>query len=357
MESDRSAGLYPRYCLHLSPTFNTWCLLHASDIHDLKSVPEYQVQNFYFHKNLPIKWARIVGIVVAIDDFPGRRIYTVDDSSGACIECVVALKMPPSSDASAPKPDKREWFSSNRPRPQPPADCVDVDVGSVVDVKGGLATFREEMQIQIEKVRILRSTEQEVALWERRTQFRNEVLLQPWVLGQKQIQKCKKEEMGSTKSDESEEKRLKKEKRRAERKKVEEMRQKADAVAAAVAAVVKEDQYCDYKLRKESQRLPRPQLASTATSSTAREDQCQPLAAAKEDQYRAYKLGKESQRLPKPQLASTATGPTVEEDRYRIHKLRRSGARSSDRRTGAPGGLLRQVLDDSIREKVDALGR
>ncbi|EFQ30298.1 OB-fold nucleic acid binding domain-containing protein [Colletotrichum graminicola] len=306
MTSDRSAGLYPRYCLHLSPTFNTWCLLHASDIHALESVPEYEVQNFYFHKNLPIKWARIVGIVVAIDDFPGRRIYTVDDSSGACIECVVALKTPPPSDASAPKPDTRGWLSSNRPQPQPPADCVDVDVGSVVDVKGGLATFREEMQIRVEKVRILKSTEQEVALWERRTRFRNEVLLQPWVLSQKQIQKCKKEEMGGTTGDDNEEK------RRAERKKVEEeMRQKADAMATT----------------------------------------------AKEDQYRAYKLRKESQRLPKPLLASAAMGSTVEDDRYRIHKLRRSGARSSDRRTGVPGGLLRQVLDDSIREKVDTLGR
>ncbi|KAK1972034.1 OB-fold nucleic acid binding domain-containing protein [Colletotrichum sublineola] len=316
MTSDQSAGLYPRYCLHLSPTFNTWCLLHASDIHGLKSVPEYEVQNFYFHKNLPIKWARIVGIVVAIDDFPGRRIYTVDDSSGACIECVVALKTPPLSDASAPKPDTRGWSSGNRPQPQPPADCMDVDVGSVVDVKGGLAAFREEMQIKIEKVRILRSTEQEVALWERRTRFRNEVLLQPWVLSQKQIQMCKKEEIGGTTGDEREEKRRKKEKRRAERKKVEEeMRQKADALAAAAAA------------------------------------------AAKEDQYRAYKLKKESQRLPKPLLASAATDPAVEENRYRIHKLRRSGVRSSDRRTGAPGSLLRQVLDDSIRERVDALGR
>ncbi|KAK2049892.1 OB-fold nucleic acid binding domain-containing protein [Colletotrichum somersetense] len=316
MTDDRSAGLYPRYCLHLSPTFNTWCLLHASDIHALISVPEYEVQNFYFHKNLPIKWARIVGIVVAIDDFPGRRIYTVDDSSGACIECVVTLKTPPPSDTGAPKSDTTGWFSSNRPQPQPPADCVDVDVGSVVDVKGGLATFRDEMQIKVEKIKILRSTAQEVELWERRTRFRDEVLLQPWVLSQKQIRKCKKEEMGDTTGDDSEEKRRKKEKRRAERKKVEdEMRQKADAAAAAAAA------------------------------------------AAKEDRYRAYKLRKESQRLPKPFLASAATGPTIEEDKYRIHKLRRSGAKSSDRRTGAPGGLLRQVLDDNIREKADALGR
>ncbi|GKT86309.1 OB-fold nucleic acid binding domain-containing protein [Colletotrichum tofieldiae] len=315
MTSDPSAGLYPRYCLHLSPTFNTWCLLHASDIHALKSLPEYEVQNFYFHRNLPIKWARIVGIVVAVDDFPGRRIYTVDDSSGACIECVVALKSPPSSDASAPKPNTNGWFSSNRPQPQPPADCVDVDVGSVVDVKGGLATFREEKQIKIEKLRILRSTEQEVALWERRTRFRNEVLLQPWVLSDKQIRRCKKEEMRDTTGDDGEERRRRKKRREESRKAEEEMRQKANAAAASAAA-----------------------------------------AAAEEDRYRAHKLKKGALRQPKPLFASAATSSTVEEDRYRAHKLRRSGARSSDKRTGASGGLLRQVLDDSIRGKVNALG-
>lgn len=227
---------------------------------------------------MPIKWVRIVGIVVAIDDFPGRRIYTVDDSSGACIECVVALKTP-SSDARAPAP-ATNGLLGNRPQPQPPADCVDVDVGSVIDIKGGLTTFREEKQIKIEKVKILKSTEQEVALWERRAQFRNEVLLPPWVLSEKQIRRCRKEEMKETGDDAEEKKKRRREKRREEKRiEVEERRQKTKAVAA-----------------------------------------------------------------------------TVEEDRYRIHKLGRSGAKNSNRRNGSSGGLLRHVLDESIRGKYNALG-
>ncbi|KAK6223695.1 OB-fold nucleic acid binding domain-containing protein [Colletotrichum tabaci] len=338
MTSDSSAGLYPRYCLHLSPTFNTWCLLHASDIHALKSVPEYEVQDFYFHNNLPIKWARIVGIVVAVDDFPGRRIYTVDDSSGACIECVVVLKTPPLLDTSAPKPDTAGRFNGNRPQPQPPADCLDVDVGSVVDLKGGLATFREEKQIKIEKVRIIRSTEQEVALWERRTRFRNDVLLQPWVLSEKQIRKCKKEETRDTTGNDGDEKQRKKENRREHRRKMEEeMRQKADAAAAAAAAsAAKEDRYRVHKLRKEVERPPIPFLTSAAAA---------PIAEG--DRYRVHKLRKETERPPKAISHSAAADSTAKEDRYRVHKLGNLRVNNSGRRTGASGGLLRQVLDRS----------
>lgn len=43
MTSDVSiGGLYPQYCLQLSPTFNTWCLMQAADVHALKTVPEYE---------------------------------------------------------------------------------------------------------------------------------------------------------------------------------------------------------------------------------------------------------------------------------------------------------------------------
>ena len=27
--------IYPRYCFHLSPTTNKWCLLYASEVHAL----------------------------------------------------------------------------------------------------------------------------------------------------------------------------------------------------------------------------------------------------------------------------------------------------------------------------------
>ncbi|KAJ0323517.1 hypothetical protein COL5a_008306 [Colletotrichum fioriniae] len=294
--------------------------MQAADVHALKTVPEYEVQNFYFYKNLPIKWARIVGIVVAVDDFPGRRIYMVDDSSGACIECTVATKTPP-SDKTATNLEANGWFTK-RPQPQPPADCVDVDVGTVIDIKGGLARFRDEMQIKIEKVKILRSTEGEVALWEKRTRFRNEVLQPPWVLSERQIRKCKKEGMRDA---ESEERKRKRERRRAERKKEEEeMRRKTEAAEAAAA---QENRYCAYKLKKADGSRPMTQasqvVASIPTAATVA------AAPVVEDRYRAYKLKKGDGSRPIARANQVVTAvPTeamaspVMEDRYRAYSLK-----------------------------------
>ncbi|ROT36609.1 hypothetical protein SODALDRAFT_352553 [Sodiomyces alkalinus F11] len=219
------ATLYPQYCFDLAPTSNTWCLLDAASIHDLDSHPGFEGQNVYFHGNLPIKWIRIVGVVVAIDDFPGRRVYTVDDSSGACIECNVVVKRcalteivddksTTSADAAASaRARARASLSEPRLEYQQPG-CENVDVGSVVDVKGSVALFRDEKTVKIEKVRVLRSTEEEVALWERRAAFRRDVLSKPWVLTEKQVRRCRREAEGM---DEWNRKREEREKKRAER--------------------------------------------------------------------------------------------------------------------------------------------
>lgn len=135
-----------------------------------------------------MKWARIVGVVVEINEYRkersenGRRVYTVDDSSGACIEAVV---------------------------PTPTTLYQEVDVGSVVDVKGALSTFYDQKQIKITKMASLRSTTQELALWEKRAKFRREVLDKPWVLGNRDIRRCRKEAEGSEADAERKRRRLK----------------------------------------------------------------------------------------------------------------------------------------------------
>ncbi|RDA88085.1 hypothetical protein CP532_5291 [Ophiocordyceps camponoti-leonardi (nom. inval.)] len=148
-------ALYPRYCFHLSPTFNSWCLLHAREIHGLEQHDGFQV-----------------GVVVAVDDFASRRVYTVDDSSGACIEAL-------------PSEHGRD---------------DNIDVGSVVDVKGCLSLFRDEKQIKIERIKRLRTTADELVLWEKRAKFRHEVLDRPWVLDRAEIRRCRKEAERSEKT-------------------------------------------------------------------------------------------------------------------------------------------------------------
>lgn len=126
--------------------------------------------------------------MVAVDEYPGRRIYTVDDSSGVCIECTVDVPKPDlisAVDAGA----KRE--TEKAPKPVVPGD---VDVGTVVEIKGGLTTFRGNKQIKILKTTVLRATEQEVAFWDKVREFRASVLEKPWRLTDKEIRRCRKDE-------------------------------------------------------------------------------------------------------------------------------------------------------------------
>lgn len=160
-----------------------------------------------------MRWVRVVGIVVAIDEFYGRRVFTIDDSSGACIETFATFTPPPKPDHSADATVKAAnggaidakgskskantvaaktgTLEEDRPKITLPYD--DLDVGHVVDIKGKLSTFRDEMQIEIIRLTTLKSTEQELVLWERRTEFRRQVLETPWNLTKDQIRRCQRE--------------------------------------------------------------------------------------------------------------------------------------------------------------------
>lgn len=170
--------VYPQYCFHLSPTINRFCPLRSGTIERLTTHPGFAGQDVFFHRNLPLRWVRITGMVVAVDEFPHRRIYTIDDSDGLCIECVADISK----------------LESHEPaKPAPATVPKDVDVGSVVDVKGGLALFRGNKQIKIEKMTVLRSTDEEVVLWEKAMQFMVDVLDKPWKLTDREVRRCRKE--------------------------------------------------------------------------------------------------------------------------------------------------------------------
>ncbi|KAI0022843.1 hypothetical protein F4780DRAFT_731812 [Xylariomycetidae sp. FL0641] len=199
MTSDAPLVYYPVYCFHLSPTINRWCPLRGSDIVKLERRSEFEVQDVYFHLNHPIRWVRITGVVVAIDEYYGRRIYTIDDSTGECVECCLALPKPADdgqrkgkasgSGASTRTDDKPGTAKDAETLPEVPAD---IDIGTVLEVKGSLQLFREQKQIKIQKVLCIRSTNQEVQFWTKIRDFRREVLSQPWLLDPKEVRRCRK---------------------------------------------------------------------------------------------------------------------------------------------------------------------
>ncbi|KIN04870.1 hypothetical protein OIDMADRAFT_142682 [Oidiodendron maius Zn] len=198
---DQKYSIYPDYCHELSPTIGRWCPLRAVDVHALESLGMYDNgKEIYYYGNHPIKWVRITGVIVAIDEFSTRRVYTIDDSSGVCIECTCPA--PPPQSLALPPPlnqdaDGRPTTSTNQNcesasakrlyTPSVEAPLVpwdEIDVGMVVKVKGKPNTFRAVKQVDIVKIELMRSTEQEVRCWNEVLAFRKEVLRVPWVVSQ-----------------------------------------------------------------------------------------------------------------------------------------------------------------------------
>lgn len=215
MTSAEPLVYYPAYCFHLSPTINKWCPLRAIDIHGLEcrsgfegvcpymwSPPthglayQFKADDVFFSLNHPIRWVRIVGVVVAIDEFYSNRVYTVDDSTGECIEC--STKIPKPTDSNRSNGLDHET-TAEAPAPDPYSD---IDVGMVVEVKGSVRIFRDQKQIKIQKLQRVRSTNQEVQFWNKIREFRREVLSRPWVLERKEVRRCKKQHMADVDAEE-----------------------------------------------------------------------------------------------------------------------------------------------------------
>lgn len=142
-------------------------------------------------------WVRVSGIIVSIDEYSGRTIFTLDDSSGMCIECT-SLTPRPSRFSTIPVVEKVGKYGPTPAKPKIPWE--DMDVGVVVIIKGGVTTFRNQKQIDIVKVEVLRSTDEEVKVWNNVLGFRQNVLSTPWVLTKREENKCMREASGKRSS-------------------------------------------------------------------------------------------------------------------------------------------------------------
>lgn len=152
---------YPAYCFALSPTHNTWTRLTASDVHALRERTGFEGQNLYFHLNHPIKWIRLVGVIIALDLYPTRWIALLDDSSGATIEITCGRPTPTPTAQNANNTSLAQSSTSLCGSDAPSRgvtatghdiDLGGVDVGTVVKVKGGIGSFREMRQMSLERI-------------------------------------------------------------------------------------------------------------------------------------------------------------------------------------------------------------
>jgi Telomere regulation protein Stn1 len=184
----------------------------------------WEIERPLFHyKNHPIKWVRVTGVVVAVDEYPGKNVYTVDDSSGMCVECVCVAPMPTPKDlaieipahlnqlatihqASTSTSETKKVASSEgengkgkegkektAPSVQEPiVPWAGMDVGVVVKVKGRVGDYWKQKQVEVVKVEVLRSTDAEVKCWNEVMDFRRDVLEKVWVVTKEEEEKFRK---------------------------------------------------------------------------------------------------------------------------------------------------------------------
>ena len=257
--SSSQLTFYPAYCHAASPTFHTWVKLSAADVHALHTRRGFEGQHIYFHLNHPVRYVRLVGVLVTLEEYERRWLMVLDDSSGRTIEIVCPKKVVVGNgdkgvgggggdvvaemtttttttimtNTTGVKPNDRDGNPhphqhpdrSGRSDPDLP-DLSGIDLGSVVKVKGGIGAFRDVRQIVLKRVSVVRDTNAEVCAWAELAAFRATVLSRPWVVPPEARRRLLDEATGRKEYDRR--KRLRREREKAARRKTDERGKEGD---------------------------------------------------------------------------------------------------------------------------------
>jgi hypothetical protein len=145
----------------------------------------------FFHLNHPIRYISLVAPVVSIEDMFGKyALLTLDDGSGKNI-IVKITRLPDqitkSIDCPANTTVDNLNIVSNLGRFDAVVDNTILDIGMVVKVKCTIGEFRNVKQLDLQRIRVVRSTEEEVEWWEDVIRWKRDVLGSPWKLSQTQV--------------------------------------------------------------------------------------------------------------------------------------------------------------------------
>ncbi|CEL00601.1 hypothetical protein ASPCAL00199 [Aspergillus calidoustus] len=197
---------YPAFCFKASPTHFAWVKLATSDIHRLRKRVEFADQGLFFYQNHPIRFANLIGIIIARTDVPRRTILTLDDSSGATIEVVVLKADEPSTSKSTAGIRGRTTNSNTTGEDDTleekgirkeahvtstthsPIDITPLRPGTLFQIKGTLSVFRSTMQVNLERFFPVPDTAAEMRFVEARCRFYLEVLSTPWFVSEGDIE-------------------------------------------------------------------------------------------------------------------------------------------------------------------------
>ncbi|KAJ4989725.1 OB-fold nucleic acid binding domain-containing protein [Stagonosporopsis vannaccii] len=180
----RPYRLYPAYCFQSSPTYDAWVKLTAADVHALRSEPDFQGQSIYFYLNHPIRFVRVVGVVVAIDDINLKySAITLDDGSGMTVELKIVRAG--FAEQSIKKCCSNTTIGNVNVISHFGVFEITVDghalnIGTVLKAKGTISEFRGVKQLELKRVQMILSTDEEAQAWAETAAFKTAVLSNPW---------------------------------------------------------------------------------------------------------------------------------------------------------------------------------
>lgn len=151
----------------------------------------------YFYLNHPIRYIYLVGVVVAIDDINLRyTTLTLDDGSGATLEIKIKRLLPeiynPVDSPSNTEVDNLNVLAGLG-RFDVTVNDQTVDIGTIVKVKGTISEFRGFKQLELKRIWIVSTTNEEAKFWEALAAFKKDVLGRPWHLSKTEGKNIKKE--------------------------------------------------------------------------------------------------------------------------------------------------------------------
>ncbi|EMC98495.1 hypothetical protein BAUCODRAFT_66325 [Baudoinia panamericana UAMH 10762] len=193
---------YPKRYFNASQTWDHWNPLTATDIHALRTESGFEGQKIYFFGYHPIRYTRVVGILVDIELRGRYTILTIDDSSGACIDVKIeARRVTRGDNAECPSNttvDNVDIHVIIGSGPTIHLHRKPLEIGSVLKVKGTISAFRGVRQIELKRLFTVDDTNAEARAWAETAKWKRDVLAEDWILTRQQQheidERCRQEE-------------------------------------------------------------------------------------------------------------------------------------------------------------------
>jgi len=150
-----------------------------------------------------VRFVSLTAPIVAIEDIASKYVLlTLDDGSGATI-VVKVTRLPPDITKTAECPSNTNVNNVNIRTELGIFDVVvdgqTLDIGSVVKVKCTIDEWKGTKQLELKRIRVINSTEEEIRTWEELVRWKRDVIGSPWFLKGETLKNLEQEDRNERK--------------------------------------------------------------------------------------------------------------------------------------------------------------